>query len=56
MMREEYVKNDISVQVTASMGVSICPEDGTTYEELFKKADEALYEVKQKGKDGFKLS
>ncbi|MBR5230369.1 MAG: diguanylate cyclase [Firmicutes bacterium] len=34
-----------------SIGVSMYPDDGKTVEELYQKADEALYKAKNKGKD-----
>lgn len=37
--------------VTASIGVSEYPVDGTEYEELMRKADKALYLAKEKGKN-----
>ena len=36
-------------QVTVSMGVALLNDD-TSYDELFKKADNALYEAKKNGK------
>ena len=41
------------VSVGLSMGLARFPEDGDTYEKLCDSADKALYEVKEKGKDGF---
>lgn len=38
-------------KVSASIGVSRCPEDGCRYEELFEKADSALYFIKGSGKN-----
>jgi diguanylate cyclase (GGDEF)-like protein len=43
-------------QVTTSIGVSVRPADGMTYEELFRKADESLYKVKQAGGNGICVS
>ncbi|MDD4879150.1 MAG: sensor domain-containing diguanylate cyclase [Candidatus Omnitrophica bacterium] len=40
-----------SIYFTISMGIAVYPDDGTTQQQLFKKADEALYWVKQHGKD-----
>lgn len=37
-------------QITVSIGISNFPDDGSTYEELFQKADLALYEAKSGGK------
>jgi diguanylate cyclase (GGDEF)-like protein len=42
--------------VTASIGISFAPQDGTVYQELFNKADEVLYKVKEAGRDGFGTS
>lgn len=39
--------------VTLSIGVSLFPTDGSTYEDLFKKADMCLYLAKNKGKNRF---
>ena len=38
--------------ISASIGVSIAPRDGTDYDTLYQKADEALYETKKRGKNG----
>lgn len=37
--------------VTASIGISIFPDDGRTSEELLSKADSAMYKAKSKGKN-----
>ncbi|GHS90534.1 hypothetical protein AGMMS49957_16740 [Synergistales bacterium] len=42
--------------VTASIGISLTPRNGRTYQELFNKADEALYKVKEGGRDAFALA
>ncbi|MBD5538990.1 MAG: GGDEF domain-containing protein [Desulfovibrio sp.] len=42
-------------QVSASIGVAFAPEDGTHFLELYRSADAALYETKQKGKNGFTI-
>ena len=39
-----------SVSVSASAGVAIVPEHGTSFNELYQKADEALYRAKAQGK------
>jgi len=39
------------IVVTASMGISIYPRDGTDMSALRRKADAAMYEAKQAGKD-----
>ncbi len=40
-----------TVTFSVSIGVAIFPNDGATPQQLFKKADEALYWAKQHGKD-----
>lgn len=40
-------------KISFSIGISKFPEDGTTYEELFKKADRCLYIAKDKGKNRY---
>ena len=39
--------------LTCSMGAAFMPKDGTTFGELYKHADEALYTTKRSGRDGF---
>jgi len=41
------------VSVSASIGIAIYPEDGTTSEELIRTADKAMYLVKHSGKSNF---
>lgn len=42
-----------SIFITVTIGLSRFPKDGSTYEELFEKADKALYRGKQKGRSCF---
>lgn len=42
-------------KLSASIGIALSPDDGTTFEALYKKADAALYEVKQRGRNGFQI-
>lgn len=49
----EYQFNAISTLVTASIGISIYPRDGTTIEQVLKSADTAMYEAKNKGKNQY---
>ncbi|MEZ3470624.1 MAG: GGDEF domain-containing protein, partial [Schaedlerella sp.] len=43
------------IHVTCSVGVAVYPYHGQTYEELFEKADRAVYTVKANGKDGYRV-
>ena len=38
-----------------SLGVSLYPQHGTRYEDLFRQADQALYQAKAKGKNGYQI-
>ncbi len=44
---------DVEVTITASIGISLYPEHGTTAEKLIRAADKAMYEIKRKGKNSF---
>ena len=39
--------------VTVSIGVALCPDDGTDLQTLLRRADEAMYRVKERGRNGF---
>lgn len=43
------------IHVTCSVGVAISPYHGNNYEELFGKADKALYTAKANGKCGYRI-
>lgn len=45
-----------NVEISASIGISIVPPQGTSYEILFKSADEALYQVKAGGRNGYRIN
>ena len=44
------------VSVSASVGISLYPQDGSTAEELIRAADKAMYRVKREGKNSFGFS
>jgi diguanylate cyclase (GGDEF)-like protein len=46
------VTDGLTVNLTASFGVATFPRDGATREELIRGADEAMYRVKTKSRDG----
>lgn len=50
-----YTDEGYEISLSGSIGVSMYPDDGTTYNQLLCCADKALYLVKDEGKDGFKL-
>ncbi len=52
---EPYQLGQHRLEVTASVGISIYPNDGTTITELIKNADTAMYKVKEHGRNGFQF-
>jgi diguanylate cyclase (GGDEF)-like protein/PAS domain S-box-containing protein len=46
---------DRELFVTASIGISLYPEDGYDVESLIKNADTAMYRAKESGRDNFQL-
>ncbi|NTV89879.1 MAG: EAL domain-containing protein [Clostridiales bacterium] len=48
---EPFIINKTSFHLSCSIGVTICPDDGSTTEELLKNADVAMYKAKDAGKD-----
>lgn len=48
-----YGEGENQVRTTASIGISLSPLHGRTFEALYSKADKALYGVKHKNKNGF---
>lgn len=46
--------SDSGVMITASIGLSVYPEDAQTASELLRHADSAMYAVKRQGKDGIR--
>lgn len=43
-------------KVSCSVGVSLCPRDGLSCDGLMSKADDAMYQVKERGGDGYLIS
>ena len=54
-LRSVYREEEYEISVSGSIGVSLYPRDGMNYNQLLNCADKALYDVKDQGKDGFKL-
>ncbi|MDD3239532.1 MAG: sensor domain-containing diguanylate cyclase [Lachnospira sp.] len=49
----EFIGDFDDLMITCSIGAAISPDNGTDYEELFKKADYCLYIAKEKGRDRY---
>lgn len=52
---EPYDVEGLQVPITASMGISIYPEDGENAQALMKQADRAMYRAKLLGKDDYQF-
>jgi diguanylate cyclase (GGDEF)-like protein/PAS domain S-box-containing protein len=51
----EFTMENISCSIGVSVGISVYPEDGRETETLLKKADIAMYQVKESGKNGYRF-
>lgn len=49
----KLVGYNADINLSVSIGISLYPSDGQEYDELLKKADIALYQVKHNGKNNF---
>ena len=47
--------DDVLLNVSASIGVSLYPNDGTEAEQLLRQADQAMYIAKKTGKNRYKM-
>jgi diguanylate cyclase (GGDEF)-like protein len=54
-MRKPFVVGSREIVVTASIGISIYPEDGSDAETLVKNADTAMYRAKEQGRDRYQM-
>ena len=52
---KEFMGEDMNIPLGASIGAVQVPDEGTDFTGLYKKADKALYSVKQNGKHGYAL-
>lgn len=53
LFHETHRLGEISVEASVSIGIALCPQDATSFEELYACADKALYATKARGKDSF---
>jgi diguanylate cyclase (GGDEF)-like protein len=55
-MAEPLQMDGRTIKATASIGVAVCPQEGTTADGLYKSADLALYEAKRAGRNTWRWS
>ncbi|MEK6546164.1 MAG: diguanylate cyclase [Nitrospinota bacterium] len=55
ILKEPFLINEHTFQITGSMGISHYPDDGDDIETLLKKADIAMYQAKEKGKNNYQF-
>lgn len=49
-------ENNLSCwKMSASIGIAIVPKDGKEFKDIYKNADTALYQTKEKGKNGYTI-
>lgn len=52
---KEILAEDMNIPLGCSVGAVICPDEGTDFFTLYKKADQALYSAKHNGKHGYQI-
>ena len=50
-----YGEGEKAVRTTISIGISLSPMQGSNFETLYQNADQALYRVKESGRNGFSI-
>ncbi|MBQ8144097.1 MAG: EAL domain-containing protein, partial [Butyricicoccus sp.] len=55
LFRFPYRNESVTYRIAGSVGASMFPDDGHSYQELLDRADCALYAAKKRGKDQFVL-
>lgn len=55
LLCKTYHKDGKSVSISASIGIMLTDETHRTFQALYEKADQALYQVKQAGRNGYRF-
>ena len=51
-----HVVSSVDLHATTSIGISLFPDDGIDAASLIKKADAAMYQAKQSGRNNYQFS
>lgn len=52
---DPVILDDLTLTLTSSIGIALFPVDGKNRDELIKNADTAMYQVKERGRSGFRF-
>lgn len=52
-LKQNYDQDGITCEISASVGIVLYPYGGKNYEALYKQADNALYQAKKNGRNGY---
>lgn len=55
IFKKPWTLDDREFYVTASIGISVYPDDGSDLQELMKNADTAMYRAKENGRNNFQV-
>ncbi len=55
IFKNPWILDEREFYVTASIGISVYPDDGSDLQELMKNADTAMYRAKESGKNNFQI-
>nr|WP_320135694.1 EAL domain-containing protein [uncultured Amphritea sp.] len=55
IIKQPYIIDGYDLNITSSIGISICPEDSDVAETLIQNADSAMYQSKNLGRNAFQF-
>jgi diguanylate cyclase (GGDEF)-like protein len=55
LLADPFMLEGNEIYVSVSIGIAVYPADGRSVDELIKTADMAMYQVKERGKNGFRF-
>ena len=55
IIKMPIIVNSNTLYISSSIGISLCPDDSTSKENLIKFADTAMYKAKEEGRDNYQF-